>query len=79
MESKKPSEEYLEFLRKYREEEIRFLSENNLILKYDNIQDYLNDKINKYIEYHIEAGFTPKEIEESFKGMSLFNEKNLNL
>jgi hypothetical protein len=23
--------------------------------------------------------FTPQEIEESFKGMSLFNEKNLNL
>jgi hypothetical protein len=68
MEAKKPSEEYLEFLRKYREEEIRFLSENNLILKYD-----------KNIEYRIAAGFTPQEIEESFKGMSLFNEKNLNL
>jgi hypothetical protein len=78
MEAKKPSEEYLEFLRKYREEEIKFLSEN-LIFKYDNIQDYLNDKIKENIEYRIASGFTPKEIEESFKGMSLFNEKNLSL
>lgn len=79
MEAKKPSEEYLEFLRKYREEEIKFLSENNLILKYDNIQDYLNDKIKENIEYRIAAGFTPREIEESFKGINLFNKKNLSL
>lgn len=79
MKQKKPSEEYLDFLRKYKEEEIKFLSENNLIFKYDTMQEYLQDKIKKHIQHHIESGFTAEEIEESFKGISLFNEKNLNL
>jgi hypothetical protein len=74
-----PSEEYLDFLRKYREEEIKFLSENNLIFKYDTMQEYLEDKIKEYIQYDIDALFTHIEIQESFKGITLFNEKNLNL
>ena len=74
-----PSEEYLDFLRKYREEEIKFLYENNLILKYDTIQEYLEDKIKEYIQYDIDALFELIEKQESFKGISLFNEKNLNL
>lgn len=69
MEVKKPSEDYLDFLRNNKTE----------IEKFNAIKNDLENKINKYIEYHIEAGFTPQEIEESFKGMSLFNEKNLNL
>jgi hypothetical protein len=76
---KKPSDEYLDFLRKYKEYEQNFLFENNLYHKYDNIQDFLKDKVEEYIEYHIEAGFTPQEIEESFKGMSLISKNNLNL
>ena len=75
----KPSEEYLDFLRKYREEEIKFLSENNLIFKYDTMKEYISDKIENHIQYHIEAGFTQQEIENSFKGITLFNEINLNL
>lgn len=69
MEVRKPSEDYLDFLR----------NNKNEIEKFNAIKNDLENKINKYIEYHIEAGFTPQEIEESFKGMSLFNEKNLNL
>lgn len=69
MEVKKPSEDYLDFLRNNKTE----------IEKFNAIKNDLENKINKYIEYHIEAGFAPQEIEESFKGMSLFNEKNLNL
>lgn len=79
MKEKKPSEEYLDFLRKYKEEEIKFLSENNLIFKYNTMQEYLQDKIQEHIRHYIEAGFTPCEIEKAFKGISLFNEKNLNL
>ena len=70
---KKPSEEYLDFLRNNKEE----------IENYDKaivaIQDYLIKKLHKYIDYHIQAGFTPEEIEKSFKGITLFNEKNLNI
>lgn len=79
MKAKKPSEEYLSFLRKYREEEIKFLSENNLIFKYDTMQEYILDKIKNYNQYMSDACFTPQEIEESFKGISLFYKKNLNL
>lgn len=76
---KKSSEEYLDFLIKYKEEEIKFLSENNLIFKYDTMQEYLKDKIQEHIQYYIESGFTPEEIQKSFKGIALFDEKNLKL
>lgn len=68
---RKPSKEYLDFLRKYREEEINFLSDNDLIFKYDTMQEFIQDEIKEHIQYHIEAGFTPKEIQEAFKGISL--------
>lgn len=79
MKQKKPSEEYLDFLIKYKEEEIKFLCENNLIFKYDTMQECLQDKMKNYIQYISDSGFTPEEIEESFKGISLFNEIKLNL
>ena len=66
----KPSEELIDFFRKYREEEIKFLSENNLILKYDTIQDYIQDKIIEHIEILKCAGFTPIEIKQSFEGFN---------
>ncbi len=79
MTPKKPSEEYLDFLRKYKEEEEIFLIENCLYSKYNTMQEYLEDKIKENIEYHINAGLEPVEIQKSFKGITLFNKKNLNL
>jgi hypothetical protein len=58
---KKPTEEYLDFLRNNKEE----------IEEFRTIQNYLEDKIKEHIQYHIEAGFTPEEIQEAFKGISL--------
>ena len=69
MKQKKQSEEYLDFLRNNEEE----------IKNFNTIQNYLIDKLHKYIDYHIDAGFTPQEIEESFNGITLFNKKNLNI
>ena len=79
MKQRKPSEEYIDFLRKYREEEINFLSEHNLIFKYDTMQEFIADRINNHLQYIIDAGFSKIEIEDSFKGITLFNEKNLNI
>jgi hypothetical protein len=79
MKQRKPSEEYIDFLRKYREEEIRFLCEHNLIFKYNTMQEFIADKINNHFQYLLEAGFNKIEIEESFKGITLFNQKNLNI
>jgi hypothetical protein len=79
MKPKKPSEEYLDFLRKYKEEEEIFLIENCLYSKYNTMQEYLEDKIKQHIQYYIDAGLEPVEIKEFFKGISLFNKINLNL
>jgi hypothetical protein len=69
MKQKKPSEEYLDFLRNNKEE----------IENFNIIQDYLTKKLHKYIDYHIEAGFTPEEIQKSFNGITLFDKINLNV
>lgn len=69
MKQKKESEKYLDFLRNNEKE----------IKNFNTIQNYLIKKLHKYIDYHIEAGFTLQEIEHSFKGITLFNEKNLNI
>jgi hypothetical protein len=69
MKPKKPSEEYLDFLRNNKEE----------IEKFNINKNYLIEKLHKYIDYDIEASFTPQQIEENFKGITLFNEINLNL
>lgn len=58
---RKPSEEYLDFLRNNKEE----------IQEFRTIQNYLEDKIKEYIQDYIDAGFTPNEIQEAFKGISL--------
>lgn len=75
----KISEEYIDFLRKYREEEINFLVKHNLIFKYDNMQEFIADTINNHLQYLMDAGFSKIEIEDSFKGITLFNEKKLNI
>jgi hypothetical protein len=79
MKQRMPSEEYINFLRKYREEEIRFLCEHNLIFKYDSMNEFISDKIKNHLQYLMDSGFSKIEIEESFKGITLFNEKNLNI
>ena len=79
MKQREISEEYIDFLRKYREEEIRFLSEHNLIFKYNTMQEFIADTINNHLQYMSDAGFTKIEIEDSFKGITLFNEKSLNI
>lgn len=71
----KPSKELIDFFRKYREEEIKFLSENNLILKYDTMQDYIQDKIIEHIENLKCEVFTPIEIKESFEGFNYLKEE----
>lgn len=79
MKQRKPSEEYIDFLRKYRKEEINFLCEHNLIFKYDTMQEFIADKIKNHLQCLLDAGFNKIEIENSFKGITLFNEKNLNV
>lgn len=68
MKQKKPSKEYLDFLIKYKEYEQNFLLENNLIHKYKNMQDFIEDKMQTYLNIIIEAGYTEKEIEKHFQG-----------
>ena len=65
MKQKKPSEEYLDFLRSNKED----------IEEFHTIKNYLSEKLKEHIEYHIEAGFTYKEIEESFKGISFLKKQ----
>lgn len=66
---KKPIEEYLDFLRNNKEE----------IEEFRTIQNYLEDRIKEHIQDYIDAGFTPEEIQQSFKGISLLNQNILNL
>jgi hypothetical protein len=66
---RKPTEEYLDFLRNNKEE----------IEEFRTIQNYLENKIKEHIQYYIDLGFTPEEIQQAFKGITLIKSKKLNL
>jgi hypothetical protein len=66
---RKPIEEYLDFLRNNKEE----------IEEFRTIQNYLENRIKEHIQDYIDLGFTPEEIQQSFKDISLLNQNILNL